>query len=95
MRLRRKAVESKDAAYAPDRTSAGPLAEAPSPASPATDVIQGAEAVAEYLGLSRRQIYHAVEHGYLPVFRIGGIICARRSTLCRWMEDLERDALRR
>ena len=55
----------------------------------ADDVIVGAEALAKFLGLSRRQIYNATEHRHLPVFRVGVLICARRSTLLRWISEAE------
>lgn len=55
-------------------------------------IAYGAEAIASILGLTRKQIYHGSERGYLPVFRIGNTLCARRRTLRRWVEDLERNA---
>ena len=58
----------------------------------ADDLLKGADAVARYLGISRRQIYHYTENGYLPVFRIGTAIFARRTTLSAWVADQERAA---
>jgi len=37
----------------------------------ASDLISGAEAVAAYLGISRRVVYHLTEQGHLPVVRLG------------------------
>lgn len=53
------------------------------------DLLFGADSLAAALGLTRRQVYHAVHCGRLPVFRIGSIICARRSTLTRWFDQQE------
>lgn len=55
----------------------------------ASDLIFGAEKIAKALGLTRRQVYHAAASGYIPSFRIGATICARRSTLLSWIEDQE------
>ena len=69
--------------------------EAPSPTTPevrpvAGDLLQGADAIAGFLGLTRRQTYHAVNTGRLPVFRMGGTqIFARKSTLLAWIKDQE------
>lgn len=61
----------------------------------ANDILIGADAIAGFMGLSRRQIYHATEYGHLPTFRIGSVICARRTTLWRWMDECEKAALKR
>lgn len=55
----------------------------------AADLIFGAQGIASTLGLSRRQVYHAAAAGHIPVFRIGGTICARRTTLMKWFADKE------
>lgn len=55
----------------------------------APDLLFGAEAIADTLGLTRRQVYHAVACSHLPAFRIGATICARRSTLERWLDERE------
>jgi excisionase family DNA binding protein len=57
------------------------------------DLLSGAEAIAAYVGVTPRRIYHLAETGRLPVFRIGSTLCARRSTLRRWIEDMERAAI--
>jgi len=56
------------------------------------DLLTGAEAIAAFIGVKPRRIYHLVETRRLPVFRIGNTVCARRSTLLRWIEDMERGA---
>lgn len=56
----------------------------------ADDLAFGAEAIANVLGLTTRQVYHLNEKSHLPIFRIGSTICARRSTLQKWFDDQER-----
>ncbi len=55
----------------------------------AEDILKGADAIGAFLGLSRRQAYHAVSAGHLPTFKIGAIICARKSTLTGWIAAQE------
>jgi excisionase family DNA binding protein len=56
------------------------------------DLLAGAVEIAAFMRLSRRQVYHLVETSRLPVFRLGTQLCARRSTLLRWIEDMERSS---
>jgi excisionase family DNA binding protein len=51
----------------------------------AHDMLRGADKIAEYLGMERRQIYHLSEKTRLPVFKIGATLCARKSTLMAWI----------
>lgn len=69
----------------------------PIPAGPemSADIMLGASAIAAFMGMRPRQLYHAAEMGHLPTFRIGGILCARRSTLNRWITELEQEAIGR
>ena len=58
------------------------------------DVLEGAAQIAEFLyGSSdtkrRRRIFYLAERRLIPVFRMGETICARRSTLTRWMSEQE------
>lgn len=55
----------------------------------AADLLRGADAMATFLGFPRRTVYHAVSKGHLPHFRIGEIVCARRSTLTKWIAEQE------
>ena len=55
------------------------------------DLLQGADQIAAFLGTSRRQVYHLVRSGHLPVFRMGAKLCARKSRLLSWIEDQEND----
>lgn len=49
------------------------------------DLLYGADAIAAHLGLGRRQVYHRIEAGDLPAFRIGRTVCARRTDLDTWL----------
>jgi len=55
-----------------------------------TDILKGANEIAKFLGLNRRAVYHAVDTGVLPTFRIGANVFARRSTLLAWIASQER-----
>jgi hypothetical protein len=76
----------------------------------AGDLLQGADAIAEFLfgtPNDRRRIYYLAEEpnpanekprkrlkkaapaAKLPIFRIGNTICARKSTLTRWIAQQE------
>ncbi len=55
----------------------------------ADDLLNGAAAIATYMGWTPRQVFYAAERGYLPIFRRGKRLCARKSTLVRHMEGLE------
>ncbi|MDH4993319.1 DNA-binding protein [Aquamicrobium lusatiense] len=50
----------------------------------AGDLLWGAAAIADYLGLQRRAIYHMAAKGTLPHFRAGDIVAARKSELSAW-----------
>lgn len=58
----------------------------------ADDMLYGADAIADYLGMRRRRVYHAVEQGHIPVLRIGQLICARKSRLLKWIGEMEAKA---
>lgn len=53
------------------------------PAEIETDLLYGVEQIAEHLKMTRRQVYHLHDQGHLPTFKIGGKVCARRSTLAK------------
>jgi hypothetical protein len=57
----------------------------------AEDILQGAKAIADFGGWTRPQVYHFVGHG-LPVFRMGSILCARKSSILAWIERQERSS---
>ena len=54
------------------------------------DLLSGADSIAAFLGIKTRRVYHLVESRRLPVFRLGSTICARRSTIIRWIEEMEK-----
>ena len=55
----------------------------------AEDLLKGADAIAEYLGMDRRAVYFAVSKSRLPTFRIGTGVFARKSTLLDWISRQE------
>lgn len=61
----------------------------------AEDILRGAEEISEFLFGDnarnfRRRVYHMVENGIIPTFRMGNTVCARKSTLMAWIESQER-----
>jgi hypothetical protein len=64
------------------------------PAEPifSADLLRGADSIAEFLfgsASERRKVYHLVETSRLPVFRLGAVLCARRSVLLQWISNQE------
>ena len=58
----------------------------------AKDMLRGAEAIAHFLygdESLRRKVYHLVATSNLPVFKLGSMICARKSVLLKWIEAQE------
>ncbi len=49
----------------------------------ACDLLYGVEQIAGHLEMTRRQVYHLHDQGHLPTFKVGGKVCARRSTLAK------------
>ncbi len=39
---------------------------------------------------NRRRIYHAADKLGFPAFKMGGTLCARKSTILKWIEAQER-----
>ncbi len=61
------------------------------------DLLRGADAIAEFFFGSRterRKIYHLAESSRLPVFRMGSVLCARKSRLLSWIEEQEQQGIR-
>lgn len=56
------------------------------------DLLLGAKAIADYLGISARQTYRLTYHGLLPHFKLGGTVAARRSALTKWLDEQGRAA---
>lgn len=58
----------------------------------AKDMLRGAEEIAHFLygdRALRRKVYHLVATSHLPVFKLGSMICARKSVLLKWIENQE------
>jgi hypothetical protein len=65
----------------------------------ADDLLRGVRSISEYVfgGVSDereaernlRRIYHAINKGDIPTFRIGGTICARRSSILQRIAEQE------
>jgi hypothetical protein len=56
------------------------------------DILHGADAIAAFLYGNekfRRKIYNLVETKRLPHFRLGSMICARKSVLLAWIKAQE------
>jgi hypothetical protein len=56
------------------------------------DLLRGAEEIAEFLfgdQKLRRQVYHLAATTKLPTFKLGSMICARKSVLLKWIENQE------
>jgi hypothetical protein len=56
------------------------------------DLLYGVPAISGHLRMSAKQVYHLHAQGHLPTFKIGGKVCARRSTLAKHFAALEREA---
>lgn len=57
------------------------------------DLLYGMPAIAEFLGMELDQARHLARQGEFPTFKIRKLRCARRSTLRRWLADLEAAAM--
>ncbi|MGD0188123.1 MAG: DNA-binding protein [Roseiarcus sp.] len=58
----------------------------------ANDLLRGADEIAAFVfgpRGSRRKIYYLAETSHLPVFRLGSMLCARRSVIERWIAGQE------
>ncbi|WP_374829647.1 DNA-binding protein [Paenochrobactrum pullorum] len=55
----------------------------------AADLLTGADAIATFLGWNRRQVYHAVSKRTLPAFKLGDMVCARKSKIIAFIEAQE------
>lgn len=58
----------------------------------ADDILRGADEIAEFIfgeRGSRRKVYYLAECTRIPVFRLGSVLCARRSVLLNWIAGQE------
>ncbi|MET3854435.1 helix-turn-helix domain-containing protein [Rhizobium sp. OAE497] len=53
------------------------------------DLLVGAKAIAEFLGVTQRQAYRLTTDRIIPFLKLGGTVAARRSSLSRWMDEAE------
>ncbi|MGU3389032.1 DNA-binding protein [Methylobacterium sp. D53M] len=58
------------------------------------DLMTGAEAISRFMfgdatDTNKRRVYHASDKLGLPTFRLGGTLCARRSTILTWITKQE------
>ena len=56
---------------------------APQPDTLADDLLEGAQAIATFLGIEVRKVFHGVERGHIPVTRRGRIIIGSKRRLTR------------
>jgi hypothetical protein len=58
----------------------------------AADILRGADELAQFLfgnKNERRKVYHLAATSNLPVFKLGSMICARKSILLKWIAEQE------
>jgi hypothetical protein len=58
------------------------------------DMLQGAKAIAMFMygrcdQKAQRKIFHLVEKTNFPSFKVGSMICARRSVIIAWVRKME------
>jgi len=61
----------------------------------ADDLLRGAGQIAKFVfgdPGQRRKIYHLAENSQLPVFRLGSVLCARKSVLLAWVAEQDSNA---
>ena len=56
---------------------------------PASDLLYGAGAIARFLGVKPRAAYHLIETRRIPFFKIGKVVCSRRTSLAAKLDELE------
>jgi hypothetical protein len=69
--INRQALHLSEETAMPDTT----------PKSLADDLLNGADEIAAYTGLDVRAVYYASARGYLPTFKCGHLLQARKSEL--------------
>ncbi len=66
------------------------------PEALADDLLEGAGAIAEFMfgdAKLRKKVYYLRQSSRLPLFHIGTRLCARKSTLLRWIRAQEESRL--
>jgi hypothetical protein len=67
----------------------------PTQAAIGGDILHGAHGIAAFLygdATLRRKVYNLVQKKRLPHFRLGAVICARKSVLLGWIKQQEDEA---
>ena len=59
--------------------------------SQAGDLLYGVKAIAAYLGMRPNQAQHRCDDGTIPTFNIGRNVCARKSRLQDWIEEMAQE----
>jgi len=62
------------------------------------DLLHGADKIAGFLfgdSSQRRKVYHLAQASRFPCFRLGTVLCARRSILLAWIADQEQRGWKR
>jgi hypothetical protein len=78
--------------FSPLKDKGCPMSEMP-PDEAAVDTIEGAAAIAAFLGKTERQTNYLLEKKQLPAFKIGHRWHMRRSTFAAYVTRLEASAL--
>jgi hypothetical protein len=66
------------------------------PSTLGNDILEGADTIAEFLFGSkdlRRKVYYLSERCKLPIFRLGTMLCARKSVLMEYIISQEVESL--
>jgi hypothetical protein len=74
-----------------------PNGEALSEACFSDDMLRGAHEIAGFLfgdPKERRKVYYLAENSRLPTFKLGAVLCARKSTIMEWVKQQEAKAFR-
>lgn len=53
------------------------------------EVLYGAAAIAKFMGVTRRQVFHMKDKAGLPTFSIGQTVCARPAAVRAWLGACE------
>ena len=84
--LTRRAPTGRRLAFNKKRmTGQGGVALAPE----ALDILHGYDEIGAFLRMTPKQVQHRVRAGEVPHFKLGRLICVRRSTLIQWIAEQE------
>ena len=54
------------------------------------DLLSGADAIGKYLGTKRPRTFRLLENGEIPAFKLGGLWQARKSSIEKHFDNLEK-----